>query len=203
MGAGRQAREDLRDLRCPLLYPPGALTKPAARLAAAPASASQEAVGQGAASFLQGVREGSRVRARAFRPQGAPPAPAPPRPHTGGFPLRRGRPRPFYITIDSAGNAPLAAAAPTGHAPIRSRPALPAPRRLGGAQLDSLASTPAVTCWLCRAAQTLSGTPCSPWRRGVPAGIPPRPSPAQAAKESRVPHLARTRPQGSPMPRTS
>ncbi|XP_036091749.1 synapsin-1-like [Rousettus aegyptiacus] len=133
----------------------GALGTAAPCRAAAPASASQAAAGQCAASFPPGVREGGRIRASAFRPQ-RPPSPRPPalrRPHTGGFPLGRGRPRHFYITIGlcALGTRFSVVEGPTGPR-LHPVPGPPVPRP--GALANLLASISLITCWPRRAAET-------------------------------------------------
>lgn len=104
--------------------------------------------------------------------------PAPPlrrRPHTGGFPLRRGRPRRFHRNNGALRSGPRrpVAEAPAGPRlhPAPSGPPT-APRRPGRALLGGWANTYRVTCGLCRAAETPPGLPALLRSQGIPACTP-------------------------------
>lgn len=132
-----------------------------------------------------------------------PPSPRPPaprRPHTGGFPLGRGRPRRFYITI---GLCALGTRFPVVEGPAGPRlhpvPGPPVPRP--GALANLMASISLITCWPRRAAETFPGTPSPPWEPEDPgrhSSSPlTRPGPLRGPQ-----YRTRTRkgPLGSPTP---
>lgn len=117
--------------------------------------------------FRRGLGRGGRIRARAFRPQPPPPSPAPRLPHTGGFPLGRGRPRHFYITIElCAPGMRLRAAAAPARPRLHPVPRQPPPRPPRGASAEPGARAwPAlfpVTCWPCKASETFLAPPSPP-----------------------------------------
>lgn len=192
------ASSALRYIRDERRAPAGALGTAAPRRATAPASASLAAAGQCAASFPPGVREGGRIRARAFRPQRPPPPrPPPPAPrglHTGGFPLGRGRPRHFYITIGrcALGTRFLVVEAPAGPH-LHPVPGPPAPRP--GALPELWARISLITYWPLQSSRDVLRYSQPPLgARGSQQALLLTPHPPWAATEPTVLHSV---PQGS------